>query len=46
MIPAVNESAKIKLALAVPTSAPITLHKYVIKTPRLGADKTIKDLSK
>ena len=40
------ENAKLKLALADPTGAPITLANEAIETPPLVADKTIKDLSK
>ena len=47
MIPIVIiENAKLKLALANPTGAPITLANEAMETPPLVADKTIRDLSK
>ena len=46
MIPVVKENIKLKLALAIPTGAPITLTKEVILIPPLVADKTTKTLSK
>ena len=45
-IPTVIENATLKLGLAIPTDAPITLAKEAIDTPILVADKAIKDLSK
>ena len=46
IIPVVNENAKLKLALAIPTGAPITVANQTIELLPLVADKTIKDLSK
>ena len=44
---AVNiENARLKIALATPTGAPITVANYVIAMLHLLADKTIKNLSK
>ena len=40
LIPVVKE--KIKVKLAIPTGAPITVVKEIIDTPPLVADKTIK----
>ena len=45
MVPVVKEKAKVKLALAIPTGAPITLVKEKIGTPPVVALKTIKILS-
>ena len=45
-IPVVKESIKLKLALAIPTGAPIILAKEIIDIPPLVADKTIRVLSK
>ena len=45
-IPVVTENAKLKLALAIPTGAPITVANDAVETPPLAADKTIKDFSK
>ena len=45
-IPVVIENAKLKLALAIPTGAPITVANDAIDIPSFAADKTIKDLSK
>ena len=45
-IPVVIENAKLKLALAIPTGAPITVANDAIDSPSFAADKTIKDLSK
>ena len=45
MIPEVKENAKLKLAVANLTGAPITLGNEAIETPPLVADKTIKELS-
>ena len=46
MIPAVTENIKLKLALAIPTGAPIILAKEVIYILPLAVDKTIRVLSK
>ena len=46
MIPVVKENIKLKLALAIPTGALITLIKEIRDIPPLYADKTIKVLSK
>ena len=40
------ENARLKLALAIPTDAPITFVNDVIKMLPLVTDKTIKDLPK
>ena len=45
-IPIAIENAKLKLALAILTGAPITVANDAIDIPPLVADKTIKDLSK
>ena len=45
-IPMVIESAKLRLALAVPTGTPVTVANEAIETLPLITDKTIKDLSK
>ena len=45
-IPVIIEHAKLKLALAIPTGAPITVANDAIDIPPLVADKTIKDFSK
>ena len=39
-IPIVREKNKVKLALAIPTDAPIILVKEIIDTPRLVTLKT------
>ena len=44
-IPVVKEKIKIKLALAIPTDAPITFVNEIIDTPPVVALKTIKILS-
>ena len=44
-IPVVKEKIKVKLALAIPTGAPITLVNEIIDTPPVVALKTIKILS-
>ena len=44
-IPVVREKTKVKLALAIPTGAPIILVSEIIDTPLLVAPKTIKALS-
>ena len=41
-IPVVIENAKLKLALAIPTGAPITVGNEAIEMLPLVADKTIK----
>ena len=46
MIPVVTENAKLKLAFAIPTGAPITLTNEALDTPPFVADKTIRTLSK
>ena len=45
MIPVDKENIKVKLALAIPTGAPITLVKEQIDTPPAVALKTMKILS-
>ena len=45
IIPVVKEKIKVKLALAIPTGAPIILVNEIIDTPLLVALKTIKTLS-
>ena len=45
MIPVVIEKIKVKLALAIPTGAPIILVKEKIDTPPVVALKIIKILS-
>ena len=45
IIPVVREKIKVKLALAIPAGAPITLVNEIIDTPPLVALKTIKILS-
>ena len=42
MIPVVKEKTKVKLALAIPTGAPITIVKEKIDTPPVVPLKTIK----
>ena len=44
-IPVVREKIKVKLALAIPTGAPIILVNEIIDTPPLVVLKTIKTLS-
>ena len=41
-----TENAKLKLALAIPTGAPMIVANDAMKRLTLAADKTIKDLSK
>ena len=41
-IPVVKEKIKVRLALAIPTGAPIILVNEIIDTPLLAALKTIK----
>ena len=45
MIPVVKEKTKVKLALAIPTGAPIALVNEIIDTPPFVALKIIKILS-
>ena len=40
------ENAILKLTLAIPTGAPITIPNYALEMLLLVTDKTIKDLSK
>ena len=42
MISVVKENARLKLALNIPTGAPITVIKEIIDTPPLVADKKLK----
>ena len=44
--PAVKENTRLKLALDIPTGAPIILAKEIIDIPPLVADKTVRVLSK
>ena len=44
-IPVVKEKIKVKLALTIPTGAPIRLVNEIIDTPPVVALKTIKILS-
>ena len=44
-IPAAKEKIKVKLALAIPTGAPITLVNEIKDTPPLVPLKSIKTLS-
>ena len=44
-IPVVREKIKVKLALAIPTGAPIILVNEISDTPSVVALKTIKILS-
>ena len=44
MIPVDRKKIKVKLALAIPTGAPITLVNEIIDTPPVVTLKTIKDL--
>ena len=44
-IPVVREKIKVKLALAIPTGAPIIVVNEIIDTPPLVALKIIKTLS-
>ena len=44
-IPVVKEKIKVRLALAIPTGAPIILINEIIDTPQLVALKSIKILS-
>ena len=45
-IPIITENAELKIALAIPTGATITVANDVIDIQPLVADKKIKDLSK
>ena len=45
IIPVLKQNAKVKLALAIPTGAPVTLLKEIIIIPPHVADKTIKVFS-
>ena len=45
IIPVVREKIKVRLPLATPAGAPITVANEMIKTPLLNALKTIKMLS-
>ena len=45
IIPAVKENTRVKLALAIPAGAPVTLAKEIIDTLPLVADKIVKVLS-
>ena len=45
IIPVGQEKIKVKLALAIPTGAPITLADEMMQTPLLATLKTIKILS-
>ena len=45
VIPVVREKIKVKLALTIPTGAPIILVNEIIDTPPVVALKTIKILS-
>ena len=45
IVPVVSENIKVKLALVIPTGAPIILANEVIQTPLLVALKIIKILS-
>ena len=44
-IPVVREKIKVKLALAIPTGAPVTLENEIIDTPPVVALKPTKILS-
>ena len=46
IIHVVKENTIVKLTLAIPAGAPITLAKEIIDTPPFVADKTIKALPK
>ena len=46
VVPVVNETAKLKPVIAIPTGASITVASEDIDTPPLIADKTVKALSK
>ena len=46
MIPVNIENARLKLALAIPTGAPITVTNDAIEMLPAVTDKTINDLSK
>ena len=44
--PVHNENARLRIALAIPISIPITVANDAIEMPPLVTDKTIQDLSK
>ena len=46
MIPVEIENARLKLALTIPTGAPIIVANDAIETLSVVIDKTINDLSK
>ena len=46
MIPVEIENARLKLALTIPTGAPVTIANDAIETLPVVIDKTINDLSK
>ena len=46
MMPVDIEKARLKLALAIPTGAPITVENVAIEMLPLFIDKRIRDLSK
>ena len=46
MIPVEIENARVKLALTIPTGAPITVANDAIEMLPVAIDKTINDLSK
>ena len=46
VIPVAKENTRVKIALAIPAVAPVTVVKEIINTPSLVADKTIKVLGK
>ena len=45
-IPLEIENARLKLAVAIPTGAPITVANYAIEVLPVVTDKTMNDLSK
>ena len=45
-IPVQIENARLKIALVIPTGAPITVVNYAIEMLPVVTDKTINDLSK
>ena len=45
IIPVVKEKIRVRLALAIPTGAPITLAEEIIQAPPVAALKTIRILS-
>ena len=46
MIPVEIENTRLKLALTIPTDAPITVENDAIETLPVVIDKTVNDLSK